>query len=164
MRDSTTPKTTMTDLDDIRQRTKSASEYLHGLTDKWKEYEMERYEKYNLDSNVVEELKKFVADIVIVLIGASWCKDCREAVPVLMKLEEEMGLEVRIFGTVKTAPLNPDVKWKVPPSPPETIEWGVTAIPWIVIFKKDGTRVGTIIEKQTIKPTLEAEILQLLKG
>lgn len=154
----------MTDLNDIRSRTKSASEYVRGLNDKWGEYQLQRFENYRLDQAVVEELKKYVDGVTIVVIGASWCKDCREAIPVLMRLEEEIGLEVRVFSTVKTAPLDPDNKWAIPPTPPEAKEWEMKAIPWIEIFRKDGTRIGTIIEKQTVKPTLEAEILYVIKG
>ncbi len=154
----------MTDLDDIRARTISASEYILGLNDKWGEYQRQRYENYQLDPKVVEELKEYVDDIVIVVIGASWCKDCREAIPVLMRLEKELGLEVRVFSKVKTAPLDPENKWAIPPSPPEAKLWNIRAIPWIEIFRKDGTRIGTIIEKPTIMPTLEAEILHVVKG
>ncbi len=154
----------MTDLNDIRSRTKSASEYIRGLKDKWGSYQLQRFENYELNPEVVGELKKYVDDITVVVIGASWCKDCREAIPVLMRLEEDIGLEVRVFGTVKTAPLDPDNRWAIPPSPPEAKKWDVKAIPWIEIFRKDGTRIGTIIEKPIVKPTLEAELLRVIKG
>ena len=156
----------MIDLNDIRKRTLTAAEYVNGLkdTDKNKEFQLQKFRTYELDSKVVEELRGFIDNITVVAIGASWCKDCREAIPVLMRLEEEIGLEVRVFSTVKTAPLDPDNQWAIPPSPPEVREWSVRAIPWIEIFKQDGSRVGTIIEKPTVKPTLEAELLHVLKN
>jgi hypothetical protein len=84
--------------------------------------------------------------------------------PVMLHLEEKLGLEVLVFGTIKTAPLDPNVKWAVPPSPPETNEWGVTAIPYFFFFKQDGEKVTILIEKPTVKDTLEEEILHVLRN
>jgi thiol-disulfide isomerase/thioredoxin len=123
----------------------------------------EYYNEYQLDSNITESLRVWADKIVIVVISAAWCKDCRFAIPVLRHLHEQIGLETRIFGKVKTDPLNPDRQWAVPPSPPEVDEWAVKAIPWIVIFDKNGNELATIIEKPQAKPTLEAEILHVLK-
>jgi thiol-disulfide isomerase/thioredoxin len=151
------------DLQNIRQRSQSVKEYVYSLEDKWKDIQLEEFQDYKLDETVVEELKGYADGITIVSIGANWCKDCRKAIPVLMKLEEELGLEVRVFGSVKTAPLDPNRQWAVPPSPPEVDDWGVTAIPWIEIFDEEGVRIGTIVEKPVHKSTLEAEILHVLK-
>ena len=82
----------------------------------------------------------------------------------LAHLEEEIDLDVRVFGGMKTAPLDPTHKWAVPPSPPEAEEWKVKAIPWIEIFDKTGNRIATIIEKPTVKSTLEAELLYVLEN
>ncbi|MFX1368765.1 MAG: thioredoxin family protein [Promethearchaeota archaeon] len=102
-------------------------------------------------------------DLTFVVLSAAWCGDCKNAMPVFLHLEETLNLNVRVFGKIKTAPLDPDRKWAIPPSPPEIEEWGATAIPWIEIFNSNGERVGTIIERPRVKPTLEAEILHLLK-
>ena len=153
----------MVDLDNIRERSQSAKQYISSLADKWKDVQLEEYRNYNLDADAASKLKDYVDKIVIVSIGASWCKDCRKAIPVLMKLEEELGLEIRVFGSVKSAPLDPNRQWAVPPSPPEVDEWNVTAIPWIVIFDKEGNKVGTIIEKPKYKQTLEDELLHLIQ-
>ncbi len=155
---------TMTDLDDIRERTVSATEYVESMDGKEGDMFREAYRQYRLDPATVEELRPLADDIVVVVISAKWCKDCRNAVPVLRHLEETLGIEVRVFGNVKTAPLDPDHQWKVPPSPPEMEDWGVTRIPWIVLFDRQGNRLGTIVERPAVMPTLEAEILHLLKG
>ena len=153
----------MVDLDDVRKRSQTAKEYISSLEEKWKESQLEEYRNYSLDNEAVRRLREYVDRITIVSIGASWCKDCRKAIPVLRKLEEEIGLEIRIFGSVKSAPLDPDHQWAIPPSPPEVDEWNVTAIPWIVIFDKEGNKVGTIIEKPKYKQTLEDELLHLIQ-
>jgi thiol-disulfide isomerase/thioredoxin len=153
----------MVNLESIRKRSKSVRDYISSLDDKLKDIQLEEYRNYNLDGNVIRELQDYADRITIVNIGASWCKDCRKAIPVLMKLEEEIGLEIHVFGSVKTAPLDPNRQWAVPPSPPEVEEWGVTAIPWIEIFDKEGNKIGTIIEKPKHESTLEAEILYMIK-
>lgn len=153
----------MVDLDDIRARTKNAREYVESLEGKAGDQFLDAYERYKLEPIATEELKSLMEGLTVVVMSAGWCKDCRNALPVLMRLEEQIGLEVRCFGGIKTAPLDPDNRWKIPPSPPEMKEWGVTAIPWIEFFDSNGTRVATIIEKPKTKPTLEAEMVHVLK-
>jgi thiol-disulfide isomerase/thioredoxin len=152
----------MVDLESIKKRSQSVKEYVSSLEDKWKDIQLEESESYNLDQDVVNKLGEYSNQLTIVSIGANWCKDCRKVIPVLLKLEKEIGLEIRVFGSVKTSPLNPNRQWAVPPSPPEVDEWSVSAIPWIVIFDKDGNGIGTIIEKPKHRPTLEAELLYMI--
>lgn len=153
----------MVDLNDITKRTSTAREYVDALDEKPKSTIMEKYANYRLDGEVVKELESLTGDLTFVVLSAAWCGDCKNAMPVFLHLEETLNLNVRVFGKIKTAPLDPDRKWAIPPSPPEIEEWGATAIPWIEIFNSNGERVGTIIERPRVKPTLEAEILHLLK-
>ena len=88
------------DLDEIRERTQSAYDYVSSL-----ESFKFVYDKYELNQEVVAELKKYVNDYTVVLFSASWCHDSRAGVPVFALLEVEIGLEVRVFGDMKTAPL-----------------------------------------------------------
>ncbi|MFW9909856.1 MAG: TlpA family protein disulfide reductase [Candidatus Thorarchaeota archaeon] len=125
-------------------------------------YEM--HDEYKLDMNIVEELKDELRNLVVVVFSAAWCKDCKNAMPVMLHLEEKLNLEVLVFSGIKTAPLDPNHKWAVPPSPPETNEWGITAIPYFFFFKKDGEKVAVLIEKPRVKDTLEAEILYVLRN
>lgn len=152
----------MVDLKDIRSRTKSAADYVKGIDDKHRDSFYEVYQGYELDPSSTDELRGLTDGLTLVAISAGWCKDCKNAIPVLMHLEEQIGLDVRVFGNVKTAPLDPEHQWRIPPSPPEIEEWGATAIPWIEIFDSDGKRIATIIEKPTVKPTLEAELVHVL--
>ncbi|MBD3405730.1 MAG: hypothetical protein GF411_06315 [Candidatus Lokiarchaeota archaeon] len=153
----------MVNLEDIRSRTTTVREYIEGMKGKGQDKFLSVYNEYQVNQEVLSELEEFAPDITVVVISASWCGDCVNAIPVLLRLEEEIGLEVRSFGKVKTAPLDPDVQWAVPPSPPEMNKWKVKAIPWIEIFDREGNRLGTIIEKPSKKPTLEEEILYHLK-
>ncbi len=156
-----TPLTNI-DLSDLRRRAMSVSEYFEKLSGKEKDEMVKKYESYKEDDQIVERLKQY-SDITIVVFGAAWCGDCRNAMPVFRHLEERTDIEFLIFGSVKTAPLDPDKRWASPPSPPEINEWDATAIPWIVIFDESGNEIGTIIEKPHVKETLEAEILHHLE-
>ncbi len=154
----------MVDLNDIRSRTTNVHDYINGLKEQDKEKFLEVYKTYNLDSSVVGELRNILKDLTVVVFSAAWCGDCKRAMPVMLQLEEQLGLEVLVFSSVKTAPLDPNKKWAVPPSPPEINEWGVSAIPWFNFYDNEGNLVGTLIEKPTVKETLEAEILHVLKN
>ena len=154
----------MVDLNDIRSRTTNSRGYVDQLKDKYKDIILDAYDEYKLDSGVVDELKDIVKGMTVVVFSAAWCGDCTRAMPVMMHLEEQLDLEVMAFSKIKTAPLNPDRQWAVPPSPPEVNEWGATAIPFFVFFDSDGNRVATLTEKPKVKDTLEAEILYVLKN
>ncbi len=153
----------MVDLVEIRTRTVTCREYLESLKGESKDEQMQTYSNYKLNVQAMRELKGLVKGLTVVVLGASWCKDCREAIPVLLHLEEKLGLEVRVFGTIKVAALDPDHQWRIPPSPPEAEDWGVKAIPWIEIFDENGERIDTIIERPDFTPTLEEEFVFLLK-
>jgi len=153
----------MVDLDEIRTRTQTCREYLENSKGESKDEQMQMYSNYKLNEQAMKELKGLVKGLTVVILGASWCKDCREAIPVLLHLEEKLGLDVRVFGTIKVAALDPNHQWRIPPSPPEAEDWGVKAIPWIEIFDDNGERIDTIIEKPDFTPTLEEEFAFLLK-
>ncbi len=154
----------MVDLNDIRSRTTNVQGYIDELRDKDREVIMEAYNEYKLDIAVVDKLRDILKNMTVVVFSAAWCGDCKRAMPVMLHLEEQLGLEVMVFSKIKTAPLNPDRQWAVPPSPPEVNEWGATAIPFFVFFDSDGNKVATITEKPTVKDTLEAEILHVVKN
>ncbi len=153
----------MVDLNEIRTRTQTCREYLENSKGESKDEQMQMYSDYKLNEQAMKELKGLVKGVTVVVLGASWCKDCRKAIPVLLHMEEKLSLDVRVFGTIKVAALDPDHQWRIPPSPPEAEDWGVKAIPWIEIFDENGERIDTIIEKPDFTPTLEEEFVFLLK-
>ncbi len=154
----------MIDFEDIRKRTTNIKGYIDALSDKDKDIVMEAYSEYNLNEDVVEELREIMKGLKVVIFSAGWCGDCKRAMPPMLHLEEKIGLDAMVFGTIKSDPLNQDAQWRVPPSPPEINEWGATAIPWFEFFDSKGNKVGTLIEKPKVKDTLEEEILYILKN
>ncbi len=153
----------MIDFEDIRKRTTNIKGYIDALSDKDKDIVMEAYSEYNLNEDVVEELREIMKGLKVVIFSAGWCGDCKRAMPPMLHLEEKIGLDAMVFGTIKSDPLNQEAQWRVPPSPPEINEWGATAIPWFEFFDSDGNKVATLIEKPKVKETLEEEILYILK-
>ncbi len=154
----------MIDFEDIRKRTTNIKGYIDALSDKDKDIVMEAYDEYNLNEDVVEELREIMKGLKVVIFSAGWCGDCKRAMPPMLHLEEKIGLDAMVFGTIKSDPLNQEAQWRVPPSPPEINEWGATAIPWFEFFDSDGNKVATLIEKPKVKDTLEEEILHILKN
>ncbi|MHA1637869.1 MAG: TlpA family protein disulfide reductase [Candidatus Thorarchaeota archaeon] len=153
----------MVDLADIKERTKTVREYIDGLDKKNHEVFMKMYNGYSLDGTAVDEMKDLIQDLTLVIFSAAWCGDCKRAMPVMLQLEEKLGMDVRVFSDIKTKPLDPNVQWSIPPSPQEMDDWKVKAIPWFEFINKDGNRVAVLIEKPTVKDTLEAEIVYVLK-
>lgn len=154
----------MVDLKDIKLRTTNVQGYIDALSDKDRDIIIEAYNEYKLDTSVVDELRDILKDMTIVIFSAAWCGDCKIAMPAMLHLEEQLGLEILVFSKIKTAPLDPNKQWAVPPSPPEVNDWGATAIPFFVFFDSSGNKVATLTEKPTVKDTLEAEILHILKN
>jgi thiol-disulfide isomerase/thioredoxin len=154
---------TMIDFNDIRKRSTDVRGYINALSEKDKDIVMEAYEAYHINETALKELQKIAKGLKVIIFSAAWCGDCKQAMPVMLHIEEKTDFDIMVFGNIKTDPLNKDVKWRVPPSPPEINEWGATAIPWFVFFDAKGNRIGTLIEKPTVKATLEEEIVHVLK-
>lgn len=147
----------------ITEKTVSVDKYINKMTEPFKKRFLERKQTYHLNEKTVGKLKGYVKDVVIVVFAAEWCKDCAANVPVLALLAEEPGMNVRVFGGLKTDPLNPKEKWRIPPSPPEVKKFDVQNTPHIIIFDKQGKQLGTIIENPKPENTLEEEIIHIIQ-
>jgi thiol-disulfide isomerase/thioredoxin len=153
----------MIDFNDIRKRSTNVRGYIDALSDKDKDIVLEAYDAYHLNAAALKELQEITKGLKVIVFSAAWCGDCKRAMPVMLHIEEKTDLDIMVFGDIKTDPLNKAVKWRVPPSPPEINEWGAPAIPYFVFFDSKGNKVGTLIEKPTVKATLEEEIVHVLK-
>lgn len=121
-------------------------------------------ESYQLNENIVEELKKYADSYTLIVVFADWCGDARKAVPVLSLLEDEAGIEIKALGGMEK-PRRPSNKhWAVPPSPEEVDTFGITSSPTIIIFDEDGEEVGRIKTRPKMTPTIEEEILAIIES
>ena len=153
----------MVDLTEIRKKTVSATEYINGLDEPFKERFLERKRAYQLGAETVKQLKKLEEKYMVVAFSAIWCKDCAVNIPVLALLSEETGLEVRVFGGIRKDPLSHLHKWRVPPSPPEIESFKIDKLPSILIIHSAGNEIGRIVETPKVQPTLEQELLEIIK-
>lgn len=152
----------MSKFGEMLSRAVPVSEYLAGLPSEDRpKYEVRR-QSYTPKKETLEDIRQFAKDFIVVMIGASWCKDCVTHTPVLEMIHKATGLRVEVLGGVKTDPLNPNCHWAVPPSPPEVDTLEITRIPTILVYTPDGKEVGRIIEQPQIKPTLEEELLHIM--
>jgi len=150
------------DISKLRKSSKSVHEYVSEPS-KAKEAFEKRQAEYKLDEAVVKELKKWVKDYFVVVFSAEWCPDCLRNLPVIDKVAETTGLEVRVFGHIMRDAKSNTREWAVPPSPPEVNEFKVTKIPLIVVLRKNGEMVGEIIENPPQGVTVEKALLDLMK-
>ncbi len=152
----------MYDLERIRSSSEPIGEYLQTVLKDHPNF-ARRYEEYHLDMMTIDEMKRFAEDHIIIVFSAEWCKDCAKNVPVLGLISEKTGMEIRVYGHLMRDPLNPNERWKIPPSPPEVREFEVVKIPLIIVLNKKGDRVGEIIENPPEGQSLEEAILRILK-
>jgi thiol:disulfide interchange protein len=149
-------------LSEIRKKTVSVEQYIKSLAQPFRERFLTRKQRYTLNQEAVNQLKKVADKCVIVAFSAEWCKDCTVNIPVLVLISEATGLEVRIFGGLKKDSLSHTRKWRIPPSPQEVETFQVDKIPLIIVFDKEGKDIGRIIENPREKPTLEEELVKII--
>jgi thiol-disulfide isomerase/thioredoxin len=148
-------------------RLRSHSEEVHHyITEpsKAKDAFEKRRAEYRLDTAVAKELRRKAKDYTIFAFGADWCPDCVRNVPVLDILAEATGMETRVFGHIMRDVKSSTKKWAVPPSPAEVNEFNLVKIPLIVVLKKDGEKVGEVVENPPPGKTLEQAILDIIKA
>jgi len=149
---------------EIRTRTVSANNYISNLEEPFKEKFLTRKQTYQPNEEAIRQLRAFAVKYVIIAFSAAWCKDCALNIPVLALINETAGLEVRVFGGLKKDPLNQVHKWRIPPSPQEVETLNVEKIPLVIVADVEGKEIGRIIENPSHQPTLEQEIIEIIKS
>jgi hypothetical protein len=152
----------MKGFEDMLRRAVTTREYLDDIPDGDRAKYDKRAESYIPNLEALKGLRKYSDLFIVVAIAATWCKDCTTHLPVLDLISSKTGILAMVLGGVKTDPLNPDRQWAVPPSPPEVDTLGITRIPTILVYTKDGIEVGRIIEHPKETPTLEEELLFIM--
>ena len=123
------------------------------LLDNYKSWYTESYSNYQLDSNVIHQLKTIINpdELEIKIFLASWCSDSREQVPRFIKIIDSLNIEISInFYALDANKSCPNIN---------SSEFGIERIPTFIFYKL-GQEIGRIIE--TPKQTLEHDFLEII--
>jgi thiol-disulfide isomerase/thioredoxin len=149
------------DLARLRNRSEAVHDYINSPSQAKETFALRRSE-YKLDQNVIRDMKKIAKSYSVFVFSAEWCPDCQRNVPVLDLIADATSLEVRVFGHIMRDTKSREKKWAIPPSPIEVNEFGVVKIPHVVVFNREGKRVGEIIENPPINKSLEKALLDIM--
>ncbi|MBD3405160.1 MAG: hypothetical protein GF411_03375 [Candidatus Lokiarchaeota archaeon] len=153
----------MPNLENVSKEYLSCSEYIEQMKPMDKGSYRRQKQNYRLKEEIVNLLKEFEDEYVIVAVFADWCGDARRAIPVLALLEEKTNFEIRAFGGMTKPPRGAGGFWAVPPSPVEVDTFEITSSPTILIFEKETQEeIGRIKTRPKMTPTLEEEILMII--
>lgn len=150
-------------LKEIRQKTVSLERYIDSLEEPFRQKFLETTTNYHPQPEATEQLKKLTPNYTLLVFSAAWCKDCAKNIPILFLISEATGIEARVFGNLKKDPLSHTRKWRIPPSPPEVETFKIDKLPSIIIINEKGIEIGRIVENPKNKPTLEEELVHLIK-
>ncbi len=150
------------DIEELRRNSEPVSDHMSRVGGASSPF-TRRLEEYALEKTVIQGLKEYVDDAVVIVFSAEWCPDCYRNVPVLFLISEATGLEVNVFGRLMRDAKNPEERWKIPPSPAEVKDFDVVKIPLIVVLNRDGVKIGEIVENPPEGQTLEEALLDILK-
>ncbi|MFX0093153.1 MAG: thioredoxin family protein [Candidatus Hodarchaeota archaeon] len=110
-------------------------------------------------------------ECILLIFSAIWCKDCKLHLPEALSIKKVLSekyqtdLEMIVFSGFKLDALNPDNRWKVPPSPPEAIHFDIFALPTFILLEKaTGKVLGRIEEHPKQKDSLEEELVVFLQN
>lgn len=152
-------------LKELTDKALPVKEYLNKTTGTFRGKSDEVLGTYQLKKDTVEELKKYVDRLYLLVFSAEWClKDCAPQIPILALLNERTGLKVGVLGGLMRDPLNTNKPWRIPPSPPEVNDFKVVKVPTIIIFDSAGRELGTIVERPAPGKTLEEAILEFARA
>jgi len=104
-----------------------------------KERFQEFYDQFKVDPQEVEFYKRFNAKkggVKIVAIGEDWCPDVVRGIPVIARVAEAAGMELRIFPRDENKDLMAEYMWR----------HQFESIPVFVFFDKDWKELGHFIE------------------
>ncbi len=153
------------DLAQLKKNGKTVEDYMSCLEGKSGEEIKTNCELYEPKEDIIAALAEKAKGYTFIVFSAVWCKDCKSNVAAFAKiLEKQPDIEGYFFSGIKTAPLDPDIRWRVPPSHPEVNDFDLRKIPTFYILNSEGVQVAEMIENPEHKETLEEELLYILEN
>jgi len=153
------------DLEKLRTTGLPKDAYLAKISGKYGEDTIESMNNYEPNKTIAKKLAEKANGYTFVIFSATWCKDCKKNVGEFLKIISiEPSIDVLFYTDIKSAPLDPNVRWRIPPSPPEVDEFDLRKIPSFYILNKHGEVIGEMIENPQTKETLEEELVFILEN
>lgn len=129
----------------------SKNELKKSLPDNWYK---ERYENYELNNEVIEQLKDKVPNVTVTIFVGSWCEDTLIEAPAFFKVLEACNFKDRGI-TIIAMDKNK--------STAENLEKGlnIDRVPTFIFYEK-GVEINRIVERPMV--SLEQDMLDILSG
>jgi thiol-disulfide isomerase/thioredoxin len=153
----------MPNLSEVKVEAPSCGEYIENMSPQYKGGYVRLKSAYTFKTEPLEKLKNLGDEYTFVIIFADWCGDARKAVPVMAKLEEELGIKIPSLGGMTKPPYGSDKFWAVPPSPEEVDKFEITSSPTILVFDSNGEEIGRIKTRPRMTKTFEEELVKIIE-
>ena len=111
---------------------------------------------YKPNAQALAALRKQVQPVRVRVVFGSWCPHCKEMVPHLLRIEDEVKgskIQFEYFGLPK-----PPAAWQ----DPEVQKLQVRAVPTAIIYNSGGKEIGRLVENDWNSP--EAALSRVLGG
>ncbi len=129
---------------------KSFKEYIDGMSEIYGLLFKASYEEYTINKSAIERVKSLLANksLNILVLSAEWCPDSRRNVPALAKIVENIeSIKLSIHEVNKGDELS--------------TKFGLVKIPTIIIYDKNWTELGRIVENPSTG-SIEQDLEQIL--
>lgn len=158
----------MSKFEDMKTPGVSPDEFLQSMRlEKYRQMFKDTVKNTQVKENIVAQIAEIVKskNVAIRIFVADWCKDTRNAFPAISTLVNQIPeIDLTLLHGIKNVPFDKNIRWKIPPSPPEVDTFDLRKIPTIIIFDKtSGEEVGRMIERPEATETVEEEILYHLQ-
>ena len=133
----------------------SFQEWMEAIPDKQKDFQR-HYDQYDPDPEDIAAIKALVEKygVKALLLGEHWCPDVQRGLPVVAKMAERTGMEVRYFFRDK----NKDIM-------SEFLKNGkLEAIPTVVFYDRNYRYLGHWIERPQIAEGILAPLIAAMKA
>ncbi len=117
----------------------------------------ESYQNYEVDAATLEEIKKKISDIEIMLFMGTWCSDSQREVPRFYKILDYLKFKEKKLKVINLDN-HPDQRKTSPQG--EEVGMNIEYVPTFIVFK-DGQEKGRIIEHPI--ESLEKDLVGIVK-
>jgi len=158
----------MPKLEDMNTPGVTPDEFLKSIKlEKYRQMFKDTVKETQVKEDIITQIAEIVKskNVAIRIFVADWCKDTRNAFPAISHIVNQIPeIDLTLLHGIKNDPFDKNVRWKVPPSPPEVDTFDLRKIPTLIIFDKtSGEEVGRMIERPEATETVEEEILYHLQ-